>query len=165
MDLERKVAGETDRQMRGARKVRVGMPRRIAVVLAQAIQCVRARADRVLSTGKCLAIIAWHFLETWQELVKPAKSRSQKVRKRDGGSCQVPGCSHRGTHSHHVEFRSHGGSDDLENQVALCPFHHLFCIHRGYLKVVGRAPDGLRWFLLGVPWNGPGREADAGRAA
>jgi hypothetical protein len=117
---------------------------------------VRERSDGVISTGKCLAIIAWHFLETWPEAVKPARTRSRKVRERDEDHCQVPGCSHRATHAHHVDFRSHGGGDELENQVALCAFHHLRCVHGGTLRVVGRAPDGLSWFLLGEPWSGPG---------
>jgi hypothetical protein len=43
----------------------------------------------------------------------------------------------------------------VDNQVGVCPFHHLHCIHGGYLRVVGRAPDGLRWFLNGKPWAGP----------
>jgi hypothetical protein len=77
------------------------------------------------------------------------------VRDRDQGQCQVPGCSHRASHAHHVLFRSHGGDDRLDNQVGLCAFHHLRCIHGGYLRVIGRAPDALRWFLGGRPWAGP----------
>jgi hypothetical protein len=86
--------------------------------------------------------------------VKPPRSRSQKVRERDLGSCGVPGCSHRAVHSHHVEFRSRGGSDDPANQIGLCAFHHLRCIHGGYLRVEGTAPDGLTWSLGGKPWTG-----------
>jgi hypothetical protein len=54
-----------------------------------------------------------------------------------------------------VLFRSRGGGDEPENQIGLCAFHHLRCIHGGYLKVIGRAPDELRWFLGGEPWSGP----------
>ena len=79
---------------------------------------------------------------------------SRKVRDRDGGECQVPGCSHRAQHAHHVVFRSRGGGDEQENQVALCAFHHLRCVHGGYLRVEGRAPE-LRWVLGGVEWRGP----------
>jgi len=46
--------------------------------------------------------------------------------------------------------------DEPENQNAVCPFHHLRCIHDGYLRVFGRAPDGLTWFLGGLLWRGPG---------
>jgi 5-methylcytosine-specific restriction endonuclease McrA len=44
---------------------------------------------------------------------------SRKVRDRDAGACQVPGCSHRGEHAHHVLFRSRGGGDEQENLMAL----------------------------------------------
>src|SRR5512132_422498 len=40
--------------------------------------------------------------------------------------------------------------DDPENQVAVCAFHHLRCIHGGHLAVFGRAPDGLTWLLDGT---------------
>jgi hypothetical protein len=43
----------------------------------------------------------------------------------------VPGCSHRATHSHHI------------------------CIHGGYLRVFGRAPAALTWFLNGKVRRGP----------
>jgi hypothetical protein len=129
------------------------MPRRIAEVLAAAIQAVRAAASAlgggVLSAGRCLAVMAKHFLDVWRPLVRRSRTRSRKVRDRDGGCCQVPGCSRRATHAHHIAFRSHGGGDELANQVGLCPFHHLRCIHGGTLRVFGRAPDALTWFLGG----------------
>lgn len=155
IELERRLEAERERQMRAQRRIVVPMPRRIAVLLAAAIRTVRERADRVLSTGKCLAIIAWHFIETWRELVKRPRSRSRDVRDRDGGHCQVPECSRGAAHSHHVEFRSHGGGDEPENQVGVCAFHHLRCIHGGWLRVEGRAPDGLTWILRGEVWAGP----------
>jgi hypothetical protein len=163
VDLRRQVKGEKERQMRAARTLSIPMPRRLAVLLAAAVRTVRERAGRALPGGKCLSVIAWHFVETWMGAVRPARSRSQKVRDRDLGQCQVPGCSHRAVHSHHIVLRSHGGSDDPENQVALCAFHHLRCIHGGYLRVVGTAPDRLRWFLNGQEWTGvERREGSAG---
>jgi hypothetical protein len=154
--LRRELGAEKERQMRATGTLCAAMPRRIAVLLCAAIAAVRERSEGVLTTGKCLAIIAWHFHETWSRAVKPRNTRSRQVRERDLDRCQVPGCSHRGSQSHHVDYLSHGGSDDLDNQVALCPFHHLFCIHGGYLKVVGLAPGGLSWSLLCEPWTGPG---------
>jgi hypothetical protein len=155
IELHRAVDGDRERQMRGRGRLRVPMPRRLAVVLAAALEAVRVRADHVLTPGRCLALVAWHFLETWKVLVKPRKTRSRQVRDRDGGHCQVPGCSHRAAHSHHLDPRSHGGSDDPENQVALCPFHHLRCVHGGWLRVVGTAPHALTWFVRGRVWTGP----------
>ena len=152
--LRRALEGEKERQMRAAGSLSAALPRRVGALLAAAIQAVRSRAGEVLGAGKCLAVIAWHFLETWGGLAKRKKSRSQQVRERDDGRCQVPGCSHHGAHSHHVNFRSHGGGDEPENQVAVCGFHHLRCIHGGYLRVTGRAPDGLTWWLAGKPWTG-----------
>jgi hypothetical protein len=153
--LRRAVEGERERQMRAARKILVPIPRRLAALLAAAIHTVRERIGRALATGTCLAVIAAHFIETWKGSARRSGSRSQKVRERDQGFCQVPGCSHRAAHSHHVLFRSHGGSDDAENQLALCPFHHLRCIHGGHLAVFGQAPNGLTWLLGGKPWTGP----------
>jgi hypothetical protein len=154
VDLRRRVKGEKERQMRAARTLSVPMPRRLAVLLAAAVRTVRERVGRALPVGKCLSVIAWHFVETWMGAVQPGRSRSQKVRERDLGQCQVPGCSHRAVHSHHIVLRSQGGSDDPVNLVALCAFHHLRCIHGGYLRVVGTAPDRLRWFLDGKEWAG-----------
>ncbi|WP_369730613.1 HNH endonuclease [Anaeromyxobacter sp. Fw109-5] len=153
--LKREVEGERERQMRARQKLLVPLPRRVAVLLAAAIEAVRGRFGRVLSTGTCLAVLAFHFLASWRGAERRSKSRSKKVRERDQGWCQVPGCSHRAAHSHHIDFRSHGGSDDPENQVGLCAFHHLRCIHGGFLRVFGRAPDGLTWRLGGRVWRGP----------
>ncbi|WP_235969692.1 HNH endonuclease signature motif containing protein [Anaeromyxobacter diazotrophicus] len=152
--LRRELEGEAERQMRARRSLAVPLPLRIAALLAAAVQVVRERAGAQLGLGACLATIARHFIATWRGSVKRSRSRSRKVRDRDGW-CQVPGCSHRATQAHHVLFRSHGGGDELDNQVGLCAFHHLRCIHGGYLRVVGRAPDELRWFLKGQPWSGP----------
>src|SRR5512138_156892 len=93
VELGRALDGETERQMRARRKLSVRMPRRIAVLLAAAIEAVRARSDRPIPAGKCLAIVAWHFIETWKRLAEPRRTRSREVRDRGGGFCQVPGCS------------------------------------------------------------------------
>ncbi|HET9597742.1 MAG TPA: glycosyltransferase [Anaeromyxobacteraceae bacterium] len=156
--LRREVEGEAERKMRASRRIGAAMPRRIAAALAAALDAVRAVAGAALSPGRCLAFMAAHFLETWGPLVKPKRTRSRQVRERDGGFCQAPGCSRPGTHAHHIAFRSHGGGDEPENQIAVCAFHHLRCIHEGYLCVFGRAPDELTWFLGGQIWRGPGME-------
>ncbi|MFL5392905.1 MAG: hypothetical protein ACJ79G_08730 [Myxococcales bacterium] len=44
-------------------------------------------------------------------------------------------------------FLSAGGSDDPSNLVSLCAPHHLHCVHMGWLRVTGTAPDGVRWEL------------------
>jgi hypothetical protein len=153
--LGRALDGERERQMRAQRRLAAPVPRRVAVLVAAATEAVRERCDRPVTTGKALAILAWHFLETYKHLVPSRKTRSRKVRERDGCRCQVPGCSRRATHAHHVVPRSHGGGDEPENLVGLCAFHHLRCIHGGWLRVTGRAPDALTWILRGRVWTGP----------
>jgi hypothetical protein len=155
VELERALDRETERQMRGRRKLSIRMPRRMATLLAAAIEAVRRRSDTPVSSGRCLAVIAWRFIETWKKPAPPRDTRSRQVRERDGCRCQAPGCSRRATHSHHIEFRSHGGGDEPANQVGLCAFHHLRCVHGGWLRVVGRAPDALTWILRGRVWTGP----------
>ncbi|MGV8118693.1 MAG: hypothetical protein AB2L14_02905 [Candidatus Xenobiia bacterium LiM19] len=72
-------------------------------------------------------------------------ARNSKVLERDGYKCQVPGCSNRrNIHAHHLEFRSHGGSDAIQNQLSLCASHHLWILHILHgLKIEGTAPDDL----------------------
>jgi hypothetical protein len=66
------------------------------------------------------------------------------VFERDGYRCTVPGCtSQRNLHARHVLFRSRGGRDDLANLVTLCAAHHQRGVHRGVIRISGRAPDEL----------------------
>jgi hypothetical protein len=153
--LRRAVEGERDRQMRAQRQIAVPLPRRVAALLAAAMHTVRERLGQPLAAGTCLAVAAAHFIAAWKDSSKPSPSRSQQVRDRDQGYCQVPGCSRRAAHSHHVLFRSQGGGHEASNQLGVCAFHHLRCIHGGHLSVFGPAPDGLTWLLAGKPWAGP----------
>jgi hypothetical protein len=110
---------------------------------------VRAVEGCLLDDGRCLVRVARHFVESWPGHGKKARTLSQKVRERDLGRCQMPGCSRRATHAHHVDFRSHGGADTEDNLVALCACHHLRGVHGGYIRVWGRAPDQLVWEVAG----------------
>jgi hypothetical protein len=139
--------------MRARRTLTVPLPRRVAVLLAAAIATFRERVGQRVRMGTCLAVLALHLVEHWKGFLKRSATRSQQVRERDHGFCQVPGCSRRATDAHHVQFRSRGGGDELENQIGVCRFHHLRCIHAGHLAVTGKAPDGLTWWLKGVEWN------------
>jgi 5-methylcytosine-specific restriction endonuclease McrA len=89
------------------------------------------------------AVRAW-------SLRAPGAARPDPVIERDDYRCAVPGCSSRShLHNHHIVFRSAGGSDAEWNRVTLCAFHHQRGVHRGELRVRGRAPDALV-FDLGV---------------
>jgi hypothetical protein len=61
---------------------------------------------------------------------------------RDRGLCTCPGCSKAADHVHHVEFRSHGGTDDEANLTSLCLSHHLHGVHGEYVRARGTAPAG-----------------------
>jgi len=71
------------------------------------------------------------------------------VYRRDRWRCSSPVCRSRNVTPHHVTFRAHGGSDAPDNIVALCEICHLELVHGGRLRVVGAAPDGLRWRAAG----------------
>ena len=51
--------------------------------------------------------------------------------------------------------RSAGGSDDPSNLVSLYAAHHLQCVHNGWIRVRGKAPDGLYWELGVRPGRAP----------
>ena len=47
----------------------------------------------------------------------------RQILERDGWRCQVCGCM-RNLQVHHIEFRSHSGSDSEENLITLCAQCH-----------------------------------------
>jgi hypothetical protein len=96
------------------------VPARIALLLQAAFRAVRASEGRLLDDGRCLVRVARHFIEEWKPHVRKARTLSQRIRERDLGRCQVPGCSRRAVHAHHVDPRCRGGADTPDNLVALC---------------------------------------------
>jgi hypothetical protein len=152
--LRREMAAREEaeaRQMCASRKLDLRMPRRVVLLVGAAIRAVRKVEGRWLSPGACLVRVAEHFIETWKPLLGGRKPRRAKVRDRDEGFCQVPGCSRVATQVHHIRHRSQGGGEEPENLVSLCAPHHLHGIHRGWMKVGGRAPDALVWELGAGP--------------
>jgi len=149
-------------QMRAARKLRAGVPERVAELLAAAFRAVRAVEGCLLPDGACLVRVAGHFVETWRPHVKRSATRGQRIRARDRGRCQVPGCSRAAVHAHHVDARAHGGGDHEANLVGLCAFHHLRAIHGGYMRVRGAAPDALVWTVRGRPFRAGAEVAEEG---
>jgi len=98
-------------------------------------------------------MVADHSIEVWEKAPPRKNTPANSVRTRDLGLCQVPGCSRAGEHEHHVVFRSAGGGHGKKNKILLCATHHLQCVHNGWVRVTGEAPNELRW-QLGVR---PGR--------
>jgi len=101
----------------------------------------------------CLVELAEHFISVWKAHVKLRRTKRARIFGRDRYRCQVPGCSRAAAHQHHIEYQSHGGSDDEKNQLCLCAAHHLYGIHEGLMRVTGTAPDALTWeFGLRRSW-------------
>ncbi len=70
---------------------------------------------------------------------------ARRVKLRDGGRCQNPGCGWRGDlHAHHIQYRSHGGRTVAANEVAVCTRCHAL-IHAGLLRIIGDIDAGLEW--------------------
>ena len=133
-------------------------PREVASLFVAVRESVRARlrneTGRPVSESDAFAAMLDHALATWT-LRDPTKPRPDPVFERDGYLCAVPGCSSRmSLHDHHVVFRSHQGSDEMENLLTLCAFHHQRCLHAGRLRIQGLAPNRLV-FELGVRPGAP----------
>lgn len=129
------------------------VPRDVAVLFTAVRETLRARLGtqrgHVLTDGEAFDALLDGALLAWT-LREPGARRPDPVIERDGYRCAVPGCtSRRNLHDHHVIFRSAGGSDDPGNRITLCAFHHQRCLHAGWLRVRGRAPDDLV-FELGL---------------
>jgi len=93
-------------------------------------------------------------VQAWT-LSEPGARRPDPVIERDEYRCAVLGCSpRRNLHAHHIVFPSAGGSDAEWSRVTLCAFHPQRGVHRGELRVRGRAPDALI-FDLGVRHDQP----------
>ena len=143
--LRRALDEAGDAQVSASGEVTLAVPTRVAALVCAAVRAVREREERWMKVGACLARVAWHFIETWRPVLEVRMTRHRKALARDRGLCQVPGCSRVAVHAHHVDYRSHGGGDELENLVGVCAAHHLHGIHGGFVRVEGLAPDRLRW--------------------
>jgi hypothetical protein len=127
------------------------LPHRVSLLLAAALRAARDVAGRWLASGEAFALVSAHFLDTWKHELTGRRTAAQRAIERDGGFCQVPGCSRPAVQGHHVQFRSRGGSDDQDNRSGLCIGHHLYGIHAGWIRVWGTAPDALVWELPAPP--------------
>ena len=86
------------------------------------------------------------------EAVKPEKQYGfGRVKERSHFTCENPECGRRTLRcdAHHIQFRSRGGSDDLDNGACLCKACHLRLIHTGRVTVVKNAEGHLVWTYPG----------------
>ena len=153
VDLREALTAKSEEQMCARGGFTVMAPAHVFDLLKETLGMARALAKRAISLGTCLLEMATHFVKVWKAHVKERMTKRTRIFARDRHRCQVPGCSRPATQRHHVEFRSHGGSDDESNQISLCAAHHLFGIHEGRMRVTGNAPDALAWeFGLRRSW-------------
>jgi hypothetical protein len=140
---------EEQRQICARKEIDLRVPRSVALLLASAMAAARKAAGKWIPASECLRIVAQHFIDTWDAALKRRSTVERRVFARDKGYCQKPACSKAGGHAHHIDYRSHGGSDEEHNRVSLCAVHHLRGVHRGRIRVTGRAPDDLKWEITG----------------
>jgi hypothetical protein len=145
--LKREIEAREETQMCARGELTLRVPRRVGLLVGVAFLAARKAAGRWLAPGECLERVAEHFIDTWKASLTERSTPQKRVLARDGSFCQVPGCSRAAAHAHHVLYRSLGGGDEGENLVGLCAAHHLHGVHRGWVRVRGRAPDGLTWEL------------------
>ncbi|MDQ7821541.1 MAG: hypothetical protein RDV48_01965 [Candidatus Eremiobacteraeota bacterium] len=108
------------------------------------------RSEEAAEGGQELALFIEALLDTFLSAWDLPEKRDihHRTLARDNYQCQAPGCKcRRNLHSHHIIFRSHGGSDKLQNRITLCMAHHLRCLHEGHLIIRGRAPYGLTFIF------------------
>jgi hypothetical protein len=104
-------------------------------------------SGRLPTDGEALEVMLDYVLGEWGDW-RGRRLQRFHVFERDGWRCTVPGCtSYRNLQAHHIEFASAGGSDEPENLVTLCAFHHHRGVHAGRLRITGRAPENLRFEL------------------
>jgi hypothetical protein len=128
-------------------------PRDVARFFRGALATVQRRIERrngrTASESEALDAILEHSFETWG-LANAELQREHRVFERDGWRCTFPGCTSYGNlHDHHLEYRSHGGSDELENRTTLCVWPHQRGEHAKVVRCRGKAPGKLR-FELGL---------------
>ncbi|MDQ7821988.1 MAG: hypothetical protein RDV48_04255 [Candidatus Eremiobacteraeota bacterium] len=107
---------------------------------------VAGRPEEAVNDGQQLPLFIEALLDTFLAAWDLPEKRDihHRTIARDGYQCQAPGCRcRRNLHSHHIIFRSHGGSDKLHNRITLCMAHHLRCVHEGHLIIRGTAPHDL----------------------
>ncbi|HXI03251.1 MAG TPA: HNH endonuclease signature motif containing protein [Candidatus Saccharimonadales bacterium] len=112
---------------------------------------VRALSDEPLEEWEVLVLALRRFFQVCDNKETRGQRREHPILERDGWRCAFPGCRSIGSgtlQTHHVLFRSHGGTDDDPGLlVALCNAHHQHLLHQGYIRCSGRAPDALVWEL------------------
>jgi hypothetical protein len=148
IELSRALDAEDERKMSARKELVLRLPADVRRLFDDGCKAVlRAEGRILMTTGECLAAMCRHFVETYADEARWPNTPAGRSMARDGGLCTCPGCSWAADHSHHVVFRSQGGSDEEWNRTSLCMAHHLRGVHEGFVRVRGSAPEGLEWRL------------------
>ncbi len=140
-----------------ALRLRLVLPESLDRLLQAAEARLRQDAGQALTSEECLYILCLVFLrQAGQEDSGQGRVRRQAL-ERAGWRCEVPGCACRtNLHVHHIQRRSQGGSDELENLAVACSSHHLRHLHGGTMRVEGEEPATRIWEIgleEGEPWR------------
>jgi hypothetical protein len=88
------------------------------------------------------------YVETWDNPKTFPRREWDAIYQRAGFRCEAPCCMARvHLEDHHIAYRSHGGSDEPWNQLALCAAHHKQGEHGELARCRGKAPLGVIWRL------------------
>jgi hypothetical protein len=125
----------------GGARLAFRIPISVAVLLETQLQRYRHRRD---PSWRAFERVVAHAILEWTSGPK----HRDPVFERDGWRCAVPGCtSRRNLHDHHVVFRSLGGDNSRGNRITVCAAHHLYLIHAGIIRAMGRSPDAIEWAM------------------
>ncbi len=138
-------------------RLRLILPESLDQLLQAAEARLRRDADEALTPEECLYVLCLVFLrQAGLEDSGQSRVRRQAL-ERAGYRCEVPGCACRtNLHVHHIQRRSQGGSDALENLAVACASHHLRHLHGGTMRVEGADPGTRIWEIGlqdGEPWR------------
>jgi hypothetical protein len=151
-DLEKEVRRHTGQTSGGFATVTISMPVEVLEMWNDAYELAERISGSELEKWQVLEPALAEFLGTQLPIAAegggyegdghgedglPPELRNA-VFDRDGWQCVFPGCTMRKMlDPHHIVFRSHGGTDDLENVICLCRMHHGL-VHRGICHITGR---------------------------
>ena len=128
--------------------VRISAPPHTVAAFWAAIDQEMEKLGPFSQTWQAAAELCSNAHDEWSLLDPEWKPKHVNVFTRDRFLCMAPGCPKRGDlHGHHMEYRSHGGSNHPWNLLTLCFMDHKYEVHAGHAKLSGRAPQALLWHL------------------
>ncbi|MFO0565054.1 MAG: HNH endonuclease signature motif containing protein [Polyangiaceae bacterium] len=149
---DREAVVEAHGQM-SARAGTVSQRMRVSPDTARFYRGLERATRHLLPNGMTfVALLCNVYWDTWHHYCE-RKEAYAHVYVRDLFTCSSPVCSRHDVTPHHVKFRSDGGTDDDDNVIALCTWCHLEGVHRGRIRVRGKAGK-LRFEIGPIEVNG-----------